>query len=185
MNEENSKTLTEKFPKLYKGIFEERKRYSKGEPFGPIAFGFECGDGWFKLIYDLSEKIEVLINALPENEQSGIYASQVKEKFGTLRFYMSGATDEIYDLITEAEIKSGEVCETCSEPSIPLGSGWIVNQCRSCYIKYVAERRDRKDAIEAGAFWDAAKKRQDTRAKAIIRLNKMRAKKGLEKSPYC
>lgn len=163
MNDENSKTLTEKFPKLY-----------KGESCGNDVFGFECGDGWFKLIYDLSEKIETIINALPKEHQANICASQVKEKFGSLRFYMSSETNEISDLISDAEHKSYEVCETCSEPSIILGDGWIVNQCRGCYIKYVAGLGTKQNAIDAGSFWTTQRKSRDNKAKAIARLNNMR-----------
>jgi len=59
-------------------------------------------------------------------------ASQVKEKFGTLSFYMSSATDEMWDLISEAERKSGETCEDCGAPGRRRGGGWIVTLCDEC-----------------------------------------------------
>lgn len=185
MNEENSKILTEKFPKLFKGIFEERKKWANKEVFGPMAFGFECGDGWFTLIHDLAEKLEALINQLPEDQQTHFYAAQVKEKFGGLRFYMRGETDEMSELISKAESLSYTTCEGCSKPSIVLGQGWLVNCCRDCYIDYAEDRRAlKRETGEAGAYWDATKKRQERRSKAIERLNAIREKKGLEKRHY-
>ena len=70
-------------------------------------------------------------------------ASQVKEKFGTLSFYMSSATDEMYDLIREAERKSGKTCEVCSKPGVLRGGGWIKCLCDEC-----AKEEDKEDTYE-------------------------------------
>jgi len=59
-------------------------------------------------------------------------ASQVKEKFGTLRFYMDGATDEMYDAINEAERLSATTCESCGLPGKVIGGGWIRVLCDKC-----------------------------------------------------
>lgn len=39
--------------------------------------------------------------------------TQVKEKFGGLRFYVQQGTDEVYKLVSEAEAKSYHICEVC------------------------------------------------------------------------
>ena len=58
-------------------------------------FGFDIGDGWYDLIYELFEKIEKEIN-----KGKAFYGlTQVKEKFGLLRIYTAGNDDKIYDLI--------------------------------------------------------------------------------------
>ena len=54
---------------------------------------------------------------------------QVKEKFGTLRFYVIGATDAQYNYISFAEAMSGRICETCGKPGKRLGRGWIYTSC--------------------------------------------------------
>lgn len=56
-------------------------------------------------------------------------ASQVKEKFGTLRFYMSSSNDKIEKLIDEAERKSAITCEECGEPGVLRGGGWLKTLC--------------------------------------------------------
>jgi hypothetical protein len=54
---------------------------------------------------------------------------QVKEKFGTLRFYYSGGDDYIRGLVSMAESMSGVTCETCGKPGTQTSGGWIKTVC--------------------------------------------------------
>jgi len=54
---------------------------------------------------------------------------QVKEKFGTLRFYYSGGDDYISGLVSMAESMSGVTCETCGKPGTRTGGGWVKTVC--------------------------------------------------------
>jgi hypothetical protein len=67
------------------------------------------------------------------NETIEIFAVQVKEKYGTLRFYMSCETDEITDLISDAEALSSQTCESCGEPAKMRGKFWLEVKCDKCY----------------------------------------------------
>jgi hypothetical protein len=98
-----------------------------------MPFGFECGDGWFQLIYDLSEKLTKL--------NQGIEAAQVKEKFGGLRFYINSGNDNAYDLINEAEMKSYSVCERCGELGISRWLNWQYTLCNKCYNDLIEEKK--------------------------------------------
>jgi hypothetical protein len=100
-----------------------------------MCWGFECGDGWEPLIRDLSAKLEAAIAALPAEDQPNYKASQVKEKFGTLRFYLTMGTDEMFDLVDKAEAVSAVTCEGCGQPGSQRGGGWIVTNCDSCATK--------------------------------------------------
>ena len=62
---------------------------------------------------------------------TGFAVVQVKEKFGTLRFYCSG-TDAIYKYIQLAERLSSVTCEDCGKPGKANDSGWIRTQCDAC-----------------------------------------------------
>jgi hypothetical protein len=93
---------------------------------GMMMFGIECNDGWYKLIDDLASKLEPLI------KDKNYYASQVKEKFASLRFYMSGYTDEMNELIEKAEEESYRTCEACGKPGACNGSGWLTVLCEDC-----------------------------------------------------
>jgi hypothetical protein len=54
---------------------------------------------------------------------------QVKEKFGTLRFYYSGGDEYISGMVTMAEAMSGITCETCGKPGTQTSGGWVKTAC--------------------------------------------------------
>jgi hypothetical protein len=56
-------------------------------------------------------------------------ASQVKEKFGGLRFYVNGATDKHHNYITFAESMSYRTCEECGAPGKRYTDGWHQTLC--------------------------------------------------------
>src|SRR5574343_434298 len=96
-----------------------------------IPFGFP-GDGWYNIVHELSVQLEAILVRMPADEQPKYTAEQVKEKFGTLRFYMNCYTQEMYDLISEAEKKSATICEKCGAPGKLRKGGWILTLCDNC-----------------------------------------------------
>lgn len=119
--------LLEDFPKLYRG-----RHMSIMENLMP--FGFEVGDGWFDLLYTLSQR---LAQVSPDT-----LAVQVKEKFGGLRFYADQVTREGDEAICKAEAEAIKTCEWCGAPGEPGGIGWIVTLCDPCR----KSREEQKDA---------------------------------------
>ena len=124
MNKENTEKLRNDFPNLYQECDNSK-------------FKFECMDGWFSIIYELSEKIK---KVYPE-----CVALQVKEKFGGLRFYTSPTTNEVIDMINEYGSKSYKICESCgtAENVEKRGGGWIKVLCNNCDIQYLKEQEER------------------------------------------
>lgn len=124
MKEELDKQLCEKYPKIFvnrNGDMKETCMY----------WGFSCGDGWYDLIDTLCENIQSYIdnNSSETRVISQVVAEQVKEKFGTLRFYTSGGDRLIDGMIWFAESMSGRICETCGKPATLRNSGWLVTLC--------------------------------------------------------
>ena len=118
-------TLRALCPKLYKN-----------------GLAFECAIGWYDILHELSLKIERILEKDAEkykaiegeeNEYIEMFAVQVKEKYGTLRFYMSCETDEISDLIHEAEAVSSQTYEVCGAPGKMRGKTWFSVRCDNCY----------------------------------------------------
>jgi hypothetical protein len=70
-------------------------------------------------------------------------ASQVKEKFGTLRFYMDHGCEEIWQHISQAERESAVTCEDCGAYGEIREGGWIRTLCNDCEKRY-QETRDRR-----------------------------------------
>jgi len=56
-------------------------------------------------------------------------AVQVKEKFGGLRFYVSGASENHYNYISFAESMSYRTCEQCGSPGKLYTDGWRKTLC--------------------------------------------------------
>lgn len=95
----------------------------------PISFGIECGDGWFKLIYNL---IDCIKNYCQWNNHS-IKILQIKEKYGSLRVYTNGNDNIIDGMIWFAEHLSYKICELCgSTDEVTQTEGWITSLCRKC-----------------------------------------------------
>lgn len=60
-----------------------------------------------------------------------VVASQVKEKFGGLRFYYDGGDDYISALSAMAESMSYVTCEECGNPGKPTRGGWVRTLCET------------------------------------------------------
>jgi hypothetical protein len=188
VNEELDKKLVNNFPLLYSDRHASMQDTC-------MCWGFDCGDGWFDIIWDLSSKLEPLIQKLvddnpklscavcgcskerhyawitktpgkclaihvdfrseeepPNNyfacfcdEYRGSYprASQVKQKYGGLRFYMTCGTNEINDLINEAEELACKTCEECGSPGEERGDSWINTLCDNCHESWDEIRQKR------------------------------------------
>lgn len=134
MRKELESQLAQEFPLLYRNMGGEPQKTC-------MAFGVGIGDGWFHLLYDLSSKLEPLIAAMPEDEQRPV-AAQVKEKFGTLRFYMDYANAEMCAHIREAEAKSAVTCERCGVPGKLRQGGWLKTLCDWCHGERERERQE-------------------------------------------
>ena len=58
---------------------------------------------------------------------------QVKEKFGTLRFYYNGGDATVEGMVRMAESMSACICEKCgASSSTKSRDGWVTSQCDSC-----------------------------------------------------
>ena len=87
---------------------------------------FPVGKGWRPFVEKL---IEDIAKIAPDTE-----ITQIKEKFGTLRFYCSGdGSDDIFELISKAEQLSGITCEECgTTENVTTEGGWIKTLCKKC-----------------------------------------------------
>jgi hypothetical protein len=107
--------MQEYFPKVYPKIFVGK--------YGGIA----VGKGWFDLLNQACRLIQSHLDWKKDCPQ--VVAEQVKEKFGGLRFYVSGGDDYTQGVIAMAEQMSGMLCEDCGAPGETGGRGWISTLC--------------------------------------------------------
>jgi hypothetical protein len=157
MNIELEKQLIAKYPSIFRDTENEISKSIKS-PY----FGIECGDGWYDIL-------DTLCTTLSELYTTGIFfdgktvildapkvvAQQVKEKFGSLRFYYqleypqqyhdlmtqyqntdqeriidgwaNGYRDYVAGIVHFAEVLSSRTCEETGQKGTyhRSGSGWV------------------------------------------------------------
>lgn len=121
-----------------------------------IDHAYECGEGWRPMVTKLDEKLRTLS---PRYE-----IQQIKEKFGTLRFYAkyvaedgaSPLTREIfYDLIVAAEANSSTVCEECGRSAyLRKDLGWFKTLCAECYVRRKSGKTTASGAMDVAPWED-------------------------------
>lgn len=96
-------------------------------------FGFDCGSGWYDLILTLSIQIEKITEKLRDEGVEPDYlpmVTQVKEKYGGLRLYLTVSTKEMDELISKAEEDSLHICEECgAEGKLMAAYGRFLTTC--------------------------------------------------------
>jgi len=125
MNKENTEKLFNRF-----SFFHPERPITESL----MAFGFDCDNGWFDIIWKLCEDLEIIIK---EDNVKDFEVVQVKEKFGGLRFYTNGSNGLIDNVIHQAEKESYSTCEICGKKPASSKSinGWIRTLCEECNEK--------------------------------------------------
>jgi hypothetical protein len=87
----------------------------------------------------LFDSIEAYLQSLPNDSKvrEEFVFEQIKEKFGGLRVYVSGADDHLYTLIIETENKADSICELCGEDgNIAKKGHYWRTVCTGCQTKH-------------------------------------------------
>jgi hypothetical protein len=123
---EFEKYLKKKYPIVCRGLL--NKTTPSSGYILPIAFGIECGEGWYDLIEYAASKLEGL--------HQGIEFVQIKEKFGTSRIYVNNHTDEVEKILQFVEQESSTTCEMCgAKGTLFVDLGWWKTRCEKCKHK--------------------------------------------------
>jgi hypothetical protein len=116
MKPELADKLREDFPLFAKGGFHGR------------GLSFDCGNGWYKLIRELGERLSEIPDCPPP--------VQLKEKFGEMRIYLCAYPRDTDEIIADIEDRSRTTCERCSRPGKIRDTGWIRCYCDDCYKQW-------------------------------------------------
>jgi len=100
MSIDMEKTLYERYPLIFAQL-------------ASTSAGIECGEGWFHLLDVLCERLQFAVEHWGAPQ---VVATQVKSKFGVLRFYSEGGDDRTEGMIRMAEALSGRICIWCGGP---------------------------------------------------------------------
>ena len=147
MKHELEKQLADEFP-----FMRPRKSYEEQKAEGRIsdlysAFGCECSSGWYELLRSLCAEITEVYRK--HDQPIDIIVDQVKEKWGTLRFYYHfdrignrsirlepyeiEIQSEIAAIVRKWEEKSAEVCEYCGAPGSLRKDRRVSTLCDNCW----------------------------------------------------
>jgi hypothetical protein len=96
--------------------------------------GFAVGPGWYPILDALCNQIQAHINWKNKDIEMTegvpqVVVSQIKEKYGGLRFYHSGGDDCVDGMVRMAESWAENTCETCGAPGEARTPGWIKTLC--------------------------------------------------------
>lgn len=102
-------------------------------------------EGWNKAFGEMmcEEIKEILVE---KNMLHEYKISQIKEKYGQLRWYDFGCVEEIHDIIHKYEYLSERTCVCCGKFDVSLfDDGWLSPYCDKCFLE-VYKRKERNIA---------------------------------------
>jgi len=142
MNTENKTKSWNDLYNKYPDLFSNKNKDIKSSC---MAWGCECGIGWYDILSSLCWKIKQYEDNIvwqtqwnqktnPEykSDYFPVKFDQIKEKYGGLRVYFSGGDQYVEGLVSMAESFSYQVCEVCGNKGQPNKGGWITTLCDEC-----------------------------------------------------
>lgn len=134
-----NKELIERYPWLCIDRYfdlEKETYYNSKSPNYEYTVLDEMPEGWRKsfgemMVAEIDEELR------KHDYVDKYYVGQVKEKFGELRWYDTGADiGKVHDIIDKYTVISRHICIVCGKPDVHYtNSGWILPICRECFDK--------------------------------------------------
>lgn len=125
--------LINKYPKIFEDYEDNPDRVN----------WYGLPKGWISVMDKLCGCIQSYIDNHVTYTKDGKYrpqqvtCSQMKEKFGGLRFYTNGHDQVVEGMISMAEHMCYNTCDECgSEEDLGVTSGWVSVKCRKCIISH-------------------------------------------------
>ena len=146
MREELEQKLADEFPFMRKNENFQTETGYVHDLYG--AFGMECGDGWYDVIRGLCLDITDIYKK--RNLKVAVKPLQIKEKYGSLRFYcdidaendvemdkelLDEICNEVFEAVSKWEDVSERTCELCGKDGERRGFGWVTTRCEECHQK--------------------------------------------------
>ena len=137
MKKELELKLVAKYPNLFRGYGGDMRQTC-------MHWGFSHREGWYSIIDYIGEQLVKL------GVEDKVIADQVKEKFGSLRFYYHTQglaeieKEKVSLIIDTAEEESYKTCEDCGikENVSMRGNSWVTTLCSNCWEKILKEKNN-------------------------------------------
>lgn len=98
-----------------------------------LGRGIECWDGWYRIIYDLCQRLVDL------KLDDFVEFAQIKQKFAVLNVYLESKHKHIlipkdaYALVSRATYQSEVICEICGERGKKRLGAYLLTLCDKHY----------------------------------------------------
>lgn len=155
------KNLFHKYSKEEKETIKANKRLIKEFPFllprnrfnDKVSYDYDytytelddMPEGWrISFGIEMCEKIKKCL--IKADYLNSYRITQIKEKYGTLRWYDNGVPESIssehYSIINHYEDKSLLVCQLCGKPTKYVTSGWIAYLCEEHFKEHLLQNSE-------------------------------------------
>ena len=117
--------------------------------------------------------VEIVTSDSPRVGKTHYIITQIKEKFGELRWYDAGfpADSNIDDLVEIYSYLSGNICIECGKPDVPIVQDWWISPyCENCWIDISLKKHDLNNSISAAVLVKDAKESYNELASANYKL---------------
>ena len=129
------------------------RNWKTGKKYLTSVWATPHGGGWNKaFFFQMMEEIRKA--AKKDGVLHTLQTDDYKSKYGELRFYTSGGSRDIDEIIHEYECLSGNICENCGEPDVGYTKGWITPICKTCYEKSYNDTRSYAECVGEGRMPD-------------------------------
>lgn len=165
MNKELQDSLVKKYPNIFRNIGGDPRETC-------MAWGIECGDGWHPIIDCLCAVIKNSVENVKWRWSDkvpdllfDVRAAQVKEKYGSMRFYididfdiregldedikkdMWRTMESIHGAVSMAENMTYRTCEQCGKSgSIDHQQHWLRCECEGCREARIDRNKEADEA---------------------------------------
>ena len=109
-------------------------------------------DGWRKA-FGIKMCKEIKAELKKHNYLRKYRITQIKEKFGGLRWYDAGSPQSIFDIISKYGHLSQTICINCGKPATCISAGYVSPYCDDCKSPDV---RQNYVSLEEEDAWDKA-----------------------------
>lgn len=125
MNDDNTKKL-----------FKQYKFLNKKN----LTNGFECEDGWYKLVYNMCKEIKA------SNPPKDFVVTKVAERFGDLEVHTKNGTLQTRLIIDEYNTQSMELCDRCGNNK----DDESCDKCKVPEVDYSVKEDEETEEEESG-----------------------------------
>jgi hypothetical protein len=130
-----------------------------------IVGEYDLPEGWVQLFLQACDDIREPLEKAGDLEKFRFL--QVKEKYGQMRLYHSGAADEVCDILSKYEFLSEQVCSECGKPAVAMTRGWICPYCNE-HVKNFTDRGIIADPIEVQTSYIRKRYHNGTHTETVI-----------------